>query len=95
VTTQVTKQDLVDAVAESAGLTKASAAAAVDAVFNAITEALAKGDQVSMVGFGTFKVRTRAARKGRNPQHPDQEITIPEGKVPAFTAGKKLKDAVK
>jgi len=90
----VTKQELVDAVAENAGLTKANAAAAVDAVFEAITAALADGDQVSMVGFGTFKVRERAARKGRNPQT-NQEIEIAASKVPAFTAGKKLKDAVK
>jgi len=90
----VTKQELVDAVAESAGLTKANAAAAVDAVFEAITAALADGDQVSMVGFGTFKVRERAARKGRNPQT-NEEIEIAASKVPAFTAGKKLKDAVK
>ena len=94
VTTQVTKQELVDAVAESAGLTKANAAAAVDAVFEAITAALADGDQVSMVGFGTFKVRERAARKGRNPQT-NEESEIAASKVPAFTAGKKLKDAVK
>lgn len=90
----MTKQELVDAVAENAGLTKANAAAAVDAVFEAITAALADGDQVSMVGFGTFKVRERAARKGRNPQT-NQEIEIAASKVPAFTAGKKLKDAVK
>ncbi|MBP7562109.1 MAG: HU family DNA-binding protein [Armatimonadetes bacterium] len=90
----MTKQELVDAVAESAGLTKANAAAAVDAVFEAITAALADGDQVSMVGFGTFKVRERAARKGRNPQT-NEEIEIAASKVPAFTAGKKLKDAVK
>jgi DNA-binding protein HU-beta len=66
----------------------------VDAVFEAITAALADGDQVSMVGFGTFKVRERAARKGRNPQT-NEEIEIAASKVPAFTAGKKLKDAVK
>ncbi|MDI9600650.1 MAG: HU family DNA-binding protein, partial [Acidobacteriota bacterium] len=59
-----------------------------------ITAALADGDQVSMVGFGTFKVRERAARKGRNPQT-NEEIEIAARKVPAFTAGKKLKDAVK
>lgn len=90
----MTKQELVEAVAESADLTKANATAAVDAVFESISEALSEGDQVSLVGFGTFKVRTRAARKGRNPQT-KEEIDIPESKVPAFTAGKKLKDAVK
>lgn len=93
-TSKVTKQELVDAVAEAGDLTKAAAAKAVDAVFESITGALAKGDQVSLVGFGTFKVRKRAARKGRNPQT-NAEITIPASAVPAFTAGKKLKDAVK
>jgi len=90
----VTKQELVGAVAEAGGLSKPAAAKAVDAVCDAITGALAKGDQVSLVGFGTFKVRKRAARKGRNPQT-NAEITIPAAAIPAFTAGKKLKDAVK
>jgi len=90
----VTKQELVDAVAEDAELTKTAAAAVVDSVFNAVTDALAKGDTVSIVGFGTFKVRTRAARTGRNPRT-NEEIKIPATKVPAFTPGKRLKDAVK
>jgi DNA-binding protein HU-beta len=89
----VTKQELVDAVAENADLTKVSAARAIDAVFEAITGALAKGDTVSLLGFGSFKVRARAARKGLNPQT-KQVIDIPASNAPAFTAGKKLKDAV-
>lgn len=89
----MTKQELVDAVAENADLTKVSAARAIDAVFEAITGALAKGDTVSLLGFGTFKVRARAARKGLNPQT-KQAIDIPASNAPAFTAGKKLKDAV-
>lgn len=89
----MTKQDLVDAVAERADLTKAAAKPVVDAVLESITSALAKGDQVSLVGFGTFKVRSRGARKGRNPRT-NEEISIPAAKIPGFTPGKQLKDAV-
>lgn len=89
----MTKQDLVDAVAENADLTKVAASRAIDAVFQAITDALAEGDSVAIVGFGAFKVRERAARKGLNPQT-KEVIDIPAGKAPVFTAGKKLKDAV-
>ena len=87
------KSELIDAVAESADLSKASAARAVDAVVDAVTSALASGDQVSLVGFGTFLVRERAARTGRNPQT-GKTINIAASKAPSFKAGKALKDAV-
>lgn len=89
----MTKVELIAQVAESAELTKKQADKAVNAVLDAVTEALAKGDKVSLVGFGTFEVRTRAAHEGRNPQT-KQVIKIPATKVPAFKAGKSLKDAV-
>ena len=88
------KSDLVDAVASSADLTKASAARAVDATLDAIGGALGNGDSVSLVGFGTFSVRHRAARDGRNPQT-GAPMHIPASKVPGFKAGKGLKDKVK
>ncbi len=89
----MTKADLIDLVAKEGNLTKAQASKAVDAMFNGISEALAKGDKVTIVGFGTFSVSKREARKGRNPQT-KEEITIPACKVPKFKAGKKLKEAV-
>ena len=88
------KSDLVDAVASSADVTKASAGRAVDAVLDSIGDALGKGDTVSLVGFGTFSVRHRAARDGINPQNPSQKIHIPAANVPVFKAGKALKAAV-
>ena len=88
----MTKADLVAAVAET-GMTKKQAAAAVEAVIDAITGALAKGDKVSLVGFGSFSVKKRKARTGRNPQT-GKAIKIKAKKVPAFSAGKALKDAV-
>lgn len=90
---QVTKADLIDQVAARTGLTKKDAGQAVDAVFESVAEALSNGDRVQIVGFGTFEVRERAARRGRNPQT-GQEIEISARKVPAFKAGKALKDAV-
>ncbi len=87
------KTDLIDAVAESADLSKADAARAVDAVIGSITKALKKGDSVTLVGFGTFEVRKRGARSGRNPRT-GEEIKIKASKNPAFKAGKALKDAV-
>ncbi len=87
------KSELVDAVAESADLSKASAARAVDAVVEAITETLKNGDTVALLGFGTFLVRDRAARSGRNPRT-GETIKIKASKVPAFKAGKALKDAL-
>ena len=87
------KSELIDAVAESAEISKAAAGRAVDGMISAITAALGKGDQVSLVGFGTFLVRDRAARSGRNPRT-GETMTIPAAKNPAFKAGKALKDAV-
>jgi len=87
------KSDLVDAIADSAGLSKADAGRALDAVVDTVTGALKAGDSVSLVGFGTFTVRDRAARTGRNPRT-GQTIQIKASKNPAFKAGKALKDAV-
>lgn len=87
------KAELIEAVAEAADLNKASASRAVDAVLGTITSALQSGDQVTLVGFGTFLVRERAARTGRNPQT-GAAIDIKASKAPAFKAGKALKDAV-
>jgi DNA-binding protein HU-beta len=87
------KTDLINEVAKVVK-TKKDAQAALDAVLSSIAEALKKGDTVSLVGFGTFKVTERKARKGRNPQT-GQEIYIAASKVPKFVAGKALKDAVK
>ena len=89
----MTKTELINAVAEKAELTKKDADKAVSAVINAITESLAKGEKIQLVGFGTFAVKERAARTGRNPQT-GKEITIAAAKVPSFRAGKALKDAV-
>ncbi|USS86624.1 HU family DNA-binding protein [Fructilactobacillus cliffordii] len=88
------KAELVDDVAQATGLTKKDATAAMDAVFDAIQAQLAKGERVQLIGFGSFEVRERAARKGRNPQT-GKEIEISASKVPAFKPGKALKDAVK
>ncbi|MCE2944504.1 MAG: HU family DNA-binding protein [Xanthomonadaceae bacterium] len=87
------KSDFVNAVADSAELSKADAGRAVDAVVEVIKKALKKGDTVTLVGFGTFSVRKRAARQGRNPQT-GATIKIKASKSPAFKAGKALKDAV-
>jgi DNA-binding protein HU-beta len=87
------KTELVDAVSSESEVTKAEAARAVDAVINAITKALKKGDTVTLVGFGTFQVRKRAARTGRNPKT-GESINIAASKNPTFKAGKALKDAV-
>ena len=87
------KSELVAKVAENAGLTKKDAEKAINAVFSSIEKALVGGDKVQMIGFGTFEVKERAARKGRNPQT-GNEIDIPASKNPVFKAGKALKDAV-
>ena len=87
------KAELIDAVAKGAELTKADAGRAVDAVIAAITKALKKGDTVTVVGFGTFDVRSRAAREGRNPRT-GETIKVAASKAPGFKAGKALKDAV-
>ncbi|MBB1089071.1 HU family DNA-binding protein [Lysobacter sp. SG-8] len=87
------KAELIEAVAEAAELSKTDAAAAVDGVVSVVTKALKKGDTVTLVGFGTFQVRKRAARQGRNPKT-GETIKIKASKNPAFKAGKALKDAV-
>ncbi|WP_261816205.1 nucleoid-associated protein HU-alpha [Vibrio gallicus] len=87
------KTQLIDAIAEKADLSKAQAKAALEATLEGVTEALKEGDQVQLIGFGTFKVSHRSARTGRNPKTGD-EIQIAAANVPAFTAGKALKDAV-
>ncbi len=87
------KTQLIDAVATGANLKKKDAEAAVNAVLAAIEGALVAGDKVQLVGFGTFETKTRAARQGRNPQT-GAAITIAASKLPAFSAGKALKDAV-
>ena len=87
------KSELIEAIAESADLPKAAAGRALDAVVDAITDALKKDDTVSLVGFGTFSVKERAARTGRNPQT-GEPINIAAAKIPGFKAGKALKDAV-
>ncbi|AET65824.1 MULTISPECIES: HU family DNA-binding protein [Desulfosporosinus] len=87
------KAELVSAVAEKADMSKKDAEKAVKAVFEVIEESLAQSEKVQLVGFGTFEVKERAARTGRNPQT-KEEIQIPAAKVPGFKAGKALKDAV-
>lgn len=87
------KSELIDAIAASADISKASAGRALDSAIEAVTGSLKNGDQVSLVGFGTFSVKHRAARTGRNPQT-GQEIQIKAANVPSFKAGKALKDAV-
>lgn len=87
------KAELIDAIAASAELSKADAGRALDATVAAITKTLKQGDSVAVVGFGSFVVRERAARTGRNPKT-KEEIQIPASKTPVFKAGKALKDAV-
>lgn len=87
------KQELVAVVAEKTSLSKADAGKAVDGVFEAVTDALKAGDEVRLVGFGTFAVAERAATEGRNPRT-GEKIAIPASKQPKFKAGKGLKDAV-
>ena len=87
------KQELIENIATSADITKAAAGSALDSMIDSITDSLKTGDSVVLVGFGTFSVRDRAARTGRNPQT-GEEIQIKAAKVPAFKAGKALKDAV-
>ena len=88
------KSELIKQVVIQSELTKPQASLAVDAVFQSIQNALQNGDNVQLIGFGTFEVRERAAREGRNP-HTGEALTIPASKVPAFKAGKALKEAVK
>ena len=88
------KTELIAAVAEKAGLSKKDAKAAVEATFEVIEKALVDGDKVQLIGFGTFEVRNRKARQGRNPQSPKDLVDIPACKAPVFKAGKAFKDAV-
>lgn len=90
----MTKMDLIEAVASRSGLTKADAGRAVEAMIDSISGALAKGEKVTVTGFGTFEVRQRAARMGRNPQT-GAPLHIAATKTPAFKSGKGLKDAVR
>ncbi len=87
------KSDLIAAIAAKTGDTKKNAEASLNAFVDVVTESLVKGDKVQLVGFGSFEVRKRAARKGRNPQT-KEEIKIPASKAPVFKAGKALKDLV-
>jgi DNA-binding protein HU-beta len=87
------KTDLINSIASKSGLNKKNSEAALNAFISSVEEALKGGDKVVLVGFGTFEVRKRAARKGRNPQT-KKEITIPASKAPVFKAGKVLKDTV-
>lgn len=88
------KTELINKVAEMSEISKKDATNAVDAVFATITTALEENDKVQLIGFGTFEVRERSERQGRNPQT-GEEMTIPASKIPAFKAGKALKEAVK
>lgn len=88
------KTDLVAAVAKKTGLTKKATEETVNAVLDSIVEELKKGGKIQLIGFGTFEVRPRKSRQGRNPQKPEQTVTIPESKAPVFKAGKALKDSV-
>ncbi|HHX03549.1 MAG TPA: HU family DNA-binding protein [Tissierellia bacterium] len=88
------KTELVNRVAQKTGMTKKASADALAAVLETIEEALKRGDKVQLVGFGTFEVRNRKARQGRNPQKPDEVMQIPASKAPVFKAGKGLKELV-
>jgi DNA-binding protein HU-beta len=89
----VNKADLITSIAEKSGLTKKDAEKALKAFMKSVEEALTKNDKVQLIGFGTFEVKERAERKGRNPKTLE-EIVIPASKVPVFKAGKELKDKV-
>jgi len=91
----MTKQDLVAGAAQKACVTKKAAQDVLDAVLEMITKSLKKGENVTVTGFGTFRVSKRSARKGVNPRNPKQTIKIPAMKLPAFKAGKTLKEAVR
>ncbi|MBI2639113.1 HU family DNA-binding protein [Candidatus Peregrinibacteria bacterium] len=91
----MTKQDLVNAAATATGVTKRQASEILEAVLGNITKSLKKGENVTVTGFGTFRVSKRAARMGVNPRKPGERIKIPAMKLPAFKAGKSLKDAVR
>ena len=91
----MTKQDLVSYIASSAGVTKKVAMQALEAFVEAVKKELKKGKSLTVTGFGTFRVSKRAARAGVNPRNPSQRIKIPAMSIPAFKAGKSLKDAIR
>lgn len=91
----MTKQDLVNSAAQATGITKKQASEVLEAILGDITKSLKKGQNVTVTGFGTFRISKRAARMGVNPRQPGERIKIPAMKLPAFKAGKTLKDAVK
>jgi DNA-binding protein HU-beta len=91
----MSKQDLIAAIADAAGITKRAASDALEAFIGTITKELKKGQNVTVTGFGTFRISKRQARTGVNPRNPTQKISIPAMKVPSFKAGKTLKDAVR
>lgn len=91
---KLNKAELVSKMSEKSNLTKKDAEAALNAFMSSVEEALLEGDKVQLVGFGTFEVRERAARQGRNPRNPEQVIEIPASKAPVFKAGKGLKEMV-
>lgn len=91
----MTKNEIVNNVAAKAGITKKAATASLEAILHVISGELKKGNNVTVTGFGTFRVSNRAARLGVNPRDPSQKIKIPAMKVPVFKAGKALKDAIR
>ena len=91
---KMNKQDLIAAVAAKAGLTKKDAETAVNGFIASVESALASGDKVQLIGFGTFEVKERAAREGRNPRNPEETVAIPASKAPVFKVVNALKDAV-
>ncbi len=91
----MSKQELIAAIADAAGITKRAASDALEALIGTITKELKKGHNVTITGFGTYRVSKRQARMGVNPRNPTQKISIPAMKVPSFKAGKTLKDAVR
>ena len=88
------KSELINALAEKTSFSKKDAEKALNAFVDTINCALAKGEKVQLIGFGTFETRSRKARQGRNPRKPDEIIDIPASKAPTFKAGKALKDAI-
>ena len=91
----MTKQEFVDAVASRANLSRRDAGAAVDAVLDTVTDTLKSGDSITFTGFGKFSTSQRAAREGVNPRNPSEKVHIPAARVPKFSAGSQLKQAVK
>ncbi len=91
----MTKQEFVERVASKSGLSRKDASEAVDAFLDSITDALRSGEDVAFTGFGKFSVQNRAARQGVNPRNPTERVQIPASKVPKFSAGSQLKQAVK